>query len=181
MGNSGFFSGRWCFVESLKLSDGEKIGYGARWSLHSTCTTTSSDLQHQTSQGRRWRLGFSEMRSNIRAWWWWWWWLWGRGGDEKDGDHLLPWQAHHTLPIACMLHHASFHDITAHLWSQTEGSQLWSCMKQHKEDKWEIHTFLFVLEIFYKIKTFLKRTVCCMSNRKKEKRKSSRSFSENIL
>lgn len=112
----------------------------------------SSDLQHQTSPGRRRRPRISAPRSNMGR----------RGWDEKDGHHLLPWQAYLILPIACILHHASFRGIRAHLWSQTVGSRLWSFIQQHKEDKWEILDCHSELKVFNKIMdTFPKGQSVC--------------------
>lgn len=44
-------------------------------------------------------------------------------------------------PIAFYQLHVCYitnHQGTTHLWSQRERSQLWSCMKQHHDDKWDI-------------------------------------------
>lgn len=93
---------------------------------------------------------------------------WGEGRWKRQWPFVAPTSLPH-LPIACMLHHASFHCITTHLWSQIE-SQLWSCMKQHKEDLWEIFDWLSVLKVFYNISdfSFLKeQPVCSVSFPKK--------------
>ena len=144
-------------------------------------TITSSDLQHQTSQGNSWRLRCSETRSNM----------WGGGGwMKKTVTICCPRRANHILPIARTLHHASFHGITAHLWSQTEGSQLWSRVKQHKDDKWEILlSRSSLLKVFYKIAQKKKLSPSCLFPKKQSqsvlcqsKRKTNgRSFSENVV
>lgn len=82
------------------------------------------------------------------------------------------------LPIACMLHHASFHGIIAHLWSQT-GSQLWSCMKQHKGQMGNSRLALCTKSILQNIRYFfLERTVSLFCVIPKQ---NVRWFFENVL
>lgn len=128
----------------------------------SACTITCSDLQHQTSRGSRRRLRFSSARSNTRRDRW--------GGSKKEGDHLLSWLDYCILPIAFMLHHASFDAITGHLWSQTEESQLGFSTTKHKEDNWEILYCHTILKVFTKHQIPLpwKDSQCSVSSKSKK-------------
>lgn len=117
-------------VGALKWSDGGMIGWGVGWwwspRCHRACNTRSSDFKHQ-NRGRR-LVGPEEVRGM-------------RGGlffsvtrSKMHWEKRWPFAALTSCsssPVACAFHHASFHGITAHLWSQSAG-RLWSCIKQHK-------------------------------------------------